>query len=593
MQFRILGPVEAIGHDGSALPCPGRPLRLLALLLVDGTRVVPADVAIDALWGDALPAHPANALQLVVSRLRRVLGEEAIVRRADGYELRLDGPDAVDAQRFERLTAEGRDALARGDHAAASRLLADALGLWRGPALQDVRYEQFAIGEAERLEELRLACLGARIDADLALGRHADLVGELQALVAEHPLREPLRAQLMLALYRCGRQADALAAYGDARQMLADELGLDPSPELRTLERDILRHRVGPPTAARPGRREVVCVAADVRATERGTPLDPEVLREVMERCHAAMEAVAHQHGGPVRELRGYSMIAAFGAPIAHEDDALRAAHAALALRERLAEIATTLARDRGIELDARAGVTAGTALIADSSRPGRLPLGDVVEAAARLARDAAPGEIVIDARTRALLGDAVRTGPATSGRYVLRGLGARRTAAGTDAPLVGRERELRLLDEAFERAAQAREPQLVTVIGEPGIGKSRLARELSRAPRRPRDGARGTLPALRARGSPTGRSARWSSRRRAGGRSRRSPPACPTGRPPRPRSPARSAWARARPVRRPLGLPAAVRRRRARRPAGAPVRGRPLGGAAAARPRGRPRRTA
>ena len=299
------------------------------------------------------------------------------------------------------MTAEGRDALARGEHAAASRLLADALGLWRGPALQDVRYEQFAIGEAERLEELRLACLGARIDADLALGRHADLVGELQALVAEHPLREPLRAQLMLALYRCGRQADALAAYGDARQMLADDLGLDPSPELRTLERDILRHRVGPPAAARPGRREVVCVAADVRATERGAPLDPEVLHEVMERCHAAMEAVAHRHGGPVRELRGYGMIAAFGAPIAHEDDALRAAHAALALRERLAEIATALARDRGIELDARAGVTAGTALIADPSRPGRLPLGDVVEAAARLARDAAPGEIVMDARTR------------------------------------------------------------------------------------------------------------------------------------------------------------------------------------------------
>ena len=402
-------------------------------------------------------------------------------------------PDAVDAQRFERLAAEGRDALARGEHAAASRLLADALGLWRGPALQDVRYEPFATGEAERLEELRLACLGARIDADLALGRHADLVGELQALVAEHPLREPLRAQLMLALYRCGRQADALAAYGDARQMLADELGLDPSPELRTLERDILRHRVGPPAPApaRPGRREVVCVAADVRATERGAPLDPEVLREVMERCHAAMEAVAHQHGGPVRELRGNGMIAAFGAPVAHEDDALRAAHAALALRERLAEIAAALARDRGIELDARAGVTAGTALIADTSRPGRLPLGDVVEAAAPLARDAAPSEIVMDARTPGAARRCGAHGPLD--RRTLRAARAGRAAQRPPAPMLRSSAasvSCGLLDEAFERAAREREPQLVTVIGEPGIGKSRLARELTARLERPRDGA-------------------------------------------------------------------------------------------------------
>ena len=161
----------------------------------------------------------------------------------------------MDARRFERVAAQGRDALARGDHADASRLLAGALGLWRGPALQDMRYEPFAAGEAERLEELRLTCLGERIEADLALGRHAELVAELQALVGEHPLRESLRAQLMLALYRGGRQADALAAYRDARRVLADELGLDLSPELQALERDILRHRVGPLAgpAQRPG----------------------------------------------------------------------------------------------------------------------------------------------------------------------------------------------------------------------------------------------------------------------------------------------------------------------------------------------------
>ncbi len=380
----------------------------------------------------------------------------------------------------------------------ASRLLADALGLWRGRALQDVRYEPFAAGEAERLEELRLTCLGERIEADLALGRHAELVAELQALVGQHPLSESLRAQLMLALYRGGRQADALAVYRDAGRVLADELGLDPSPELQALERDILRHRVGPlaAPAQRPGRREVVCVAVDVRAGERGEPLDPEVLQDVLERCHDAMEAIGLRHGDPARELRGHGMIAAFGAPVAHEDDALRAAHAALALRKRLSEIATALAADRGIELTARAGVTAGTALTADRSRAGRLPVGDVVEEAVRLAREAAPGEILIDARTRALLGAAVRTDRSSEGRCVLQGL--RPAARAPDSPLVGRERELRQLDEAFARATQRRAPELVTVIGEPGIGKSRLARELAARLDPPSDGARGALPALR-----------------------------------------------------------------------------------------------
>ena len=190
------------------------------------------------------------------------------------------------------------------------------------------------------------------------------------------------------------------------------------------------------------------------------------------------MEAIALRHGDPARELRGHGMIAAFGAPVAHEDDALRAAHAALALRKRLSEIASALAADGGIELTARGAVTAGTALMADRPGPSRLPVGDVVEEAVRLARDAAPGEILIDARTRALLGAAVRTGRSTEGRSVLQEL--RPAARAPDAPLVGRERELRRLDEAFERATQQRAPQLVTVIGEPGIGKSRLARELA-----------------------------------------------------------------------------------------------------------------
>ena len=287
-------PSKRSGHDGPPAPCPGRPLRLLALLLVDGVRVTPADVAIDALWGEALPAHPANALQLVVSRLRARAGRGGDPR--GGRRATSCGSPAPTPSTRAGSSAWPPRGATRSRAATAPR----RAGCWptrsrSGAArrCRTSRYEPFAAAEAARLEELRLTCLGERIEADLALGRHAELVGELQALVAEHPLREPLRAQLMLALYRGGRQADALAAYRDARRVLADELGLDPSPELRALERDILRHRVGPLAAAGAAAAAGARSSAsrlDVLASERGAPLDPEVLRDVLERCHDAME---------------------------------------------------------------------------------------------------------------------------------------------------------------------------------------------------------------------------------------------------------------------------------------------------------------
>ncbi len=225
MEFRLLGPLEVIGDDGASIALGGvRPRALLAQLLLHANDVVSTDRLIDGIWGETPPASAAGALQVHVHALRKTLGPDRIVTRPPGYLMRVDG-DELDLHRFTRLAATG------DPHA--------ALALWRGEALADVAFEPFAQAEAARLEEARLAALEARIDADLDAGRHGDLAGELDAVTAAHPHRERLQAQRMLALYRAGRQADALAAYRDARDAL-DDLGLEPSAELRTLERRIL-----------------------------------------------------------------------------------------------------------------------------------------------------------------------------------------------------------------------------------------------------------------------------------------------------------------------------------------------------------------
>jgi predicted ATPase/DNA-binding SARP family transcriptional activator len=237
IELGILGPLE-VRRDGAAVEVRAAKERaLLALLVLHVNEVVPAERLIEALWGDARPETAEHALQVYVSSLRRALGREAIVTRAGGYVLEID---EVDARRFEELVERGRTELRR-DAEAASEMLGAALDLWRGPALADVAYEEFAQTEIARLEELRALAVEDRIEADLRLGRHNQLVAELDALVDASPLRERLRAQQMLALYRSGRQADALEAYRRARETLVDELGLDPSTELRELEAAILR----------------------------------------------------------------------------------------------------------------------------------------------------------------------------------------------------------------------------------------------------------------------------------------------------------------------------------------------------------------
>jgi DNA-binding SARP family transcriptional activator len=205
VEFRILGPLEA-RDGGREVPLGGPKQRaLLAALLLRANEVVPSDRLIDDVWGEDSPEDAAAALRVNVSRLRKALPHDVLTTRSPGYVLRVE-PDALDLQRFERLVDEGRTLLARGLAADSSERLRDALSLWRGPALADFAYESFAQAAIARLEEIKLSANELRIEADLALARHDELVGELEALVAEHPLRERLRTQLMTALYRSGRQ---------------------------------------------------------------------------------------------------------------------------------------------------------------------------------------------------------------------------------------------------------------------------------------------------------------------------------------------------------------------------------------------------
>ena len=237
MQFRILGPLEVADGD-RLVSLAGAQRALLTLLLLSANEVVSADRLLEELWGEQVPESGRAALQVRVSQLRKALGGDGgrIVTRTPGYLLRVDR-DELDLYRFERLVTEADGA----EPAEAAAKLHEALGLWRGAPLDDVSHESFAQPAIRRLEELRLAAFEKRIEADLKLGRHAEIIAELETLVEQNPLREHLHAQLMLALYRCGRQADALAAYQSARRVLVEQLGIEPSAPLRALEQAILR----------------------------------------------------------------------------------------------------------------------------------------------------------------------------------------------------------------------------------------------------------------------------------------------------------------------------------------------------------------
>ena len=240
MELRLLGELEAVADDGSVMAVRGGKQRaLLAVLALHRGEPLGAERLIDVLWGDEPPGNPTNALQALIANLRRALGAAAVVTTDAGYALALS-PDDVDIVRFEQLVLQGRRALDDGDPAIAATLFDDALALRRGEPLAEFAFSEFADGERARLDELVLVALEARIDAQLQLGHHDEVVGELESLCAQHPLRERLWELRMLALYRGGRQAEALRVYRDAREQLIDELGLEPGPALRDLEARVL-----------------------------------------------------------------------------------------------------------------------------------------------------------------------------------------------------------------------------------------------------------------------------------------------------------------------------------------------------------------
>jgi DNA-binding SARP family transcriptional activator/tetratricopeptide (TPR) repeat protein len=501
MEFQILGPLEVRGDAAPVALGAAKQRTLLAILLVHANEVIPTDRLIEELWPEP-PRTAANALQVNIGKLRKALDPgrtpgsagELLITRTPGYILRVE-PDELDADRFERLIAEGRSARQANDPETVACTLRRALDLWRGPALVDFAYDPFAQAEIARLEELRLDAVEERIEADLDLGGGGELVGELESLISDNPLRERLRGQLMLALYRSGRQAHALEVYRQTSQTLRDELGLAPSRGLQRLQTAILRQEqtldvsIEPSARTQPSKpeaeeaapaepdvRKTVTVLVARRPSVRG--MDPEALSSEDRRFGARLGRIIGRYGGVIASTLGDDVMAVFGAPRAHEDDAFRAACAAVEIRD-------TSSRDEVTPTATpRAGIATGEILASGSGADPRAIVGEPVSAAGELQSAAGPGEILVGEETERLIREqasvelvATAAGPAWRLHDVRRG----RPAVGSlKSALVGREAELGRLRDASEQVIRAGTPGLFTILGVAGIGKSRLAQEFA-----------------------------------------------------------------------------------------------------------------
>jgi DNA-binding SARP family transcriptional activator len=519
VRYAILGPVELRdGERGVAVGGP-RQVALLALLLVNANRALSSDRLIEELWEDRARAGALKRLQMAIARLRRTLdpgGEQdasALRTVAGGYMLAV-APGELDADVFQTRVEDGRRVLEAGDVQRARDVLHEALRMWRGPALAEVAYHEFAQPEVRRLEELRLAALEARLDLELGLGEHGALIGELEALVAEHPGRERFAAQLMLALYRCGRQGDALDAYARTRTYLSRELGLEPGPALRGIQAEILAQSPGLQLAsAEPGRDAVAhgpadgpvglptgvvtFLLTDVEGSTRLWEADGDAMAAALEFHDALIAGVVERHRGLLLKEKGEgdATLSAF-----------QRASDAVACAAELQPALAAASWPSQLRLALRIALHTGEAQERDGDY-----FGSALNRAARLRGLAAGGVTVVSQTTADLVRDHLSRELALVdvGRHELRGLsraervfelrasadaadrsddGAASVALGlprslhapAGLPFVGREEELGRLRERWADVGRGQRAAVV-LGGEPGIGKTRLASELAR----------------------------------------------------------------------------------------------------------------
>jgi class 3 adenylate cyclase/DNA-binding SARP family transcriptional activator/tetratricopeptide (TPR) repeat protein len=456
MEFRVLGSLEVVGPGGPIAIASARQRAILALLVLDLGHTVASERVVDQVWGDDPPPTAQHALRVHVAGLRRALGAGRIETQPHGYRLRAEGT-SVDLQRFQAIVSDASRAFGAGDPQSAARDYRVALALWRGPALGDLGGSTAARAERARLDELRAVVLERWVDAELASGRHLELLPALRSQVTEAPLREAFQARLMLALYRSGRQAEALAVYHAAREVLDRELGVEPGPELEALQRAVLAHdpamelgdlggprvwtgsgseaatrrergpvlieaaaaalglerdeprpdgreRTTEPWVSRhPGRRTVTILVAEVDGSAVGD-LDPESTRRPAAEMFDELCRIVERHGGMAEPFIGDAVLGVFGVPTIHEDDALRAVRAAAEMRDAVVGVAQDHERDPGASISLRIGLSTGEIVIGEVRRASRVVTGDTVNIAARLAEAAAPGDALLGETTHRLV---------------------------------------------------------------------------------------------------------------------------------------------------------------------------------------------